>query len=299
LISVGIPVRNGGDYLAEALDSILAQDLEDFEILISDNASDDLTEEIGRNYAAKDARVSYHRNPENVGAAPNYNAVFQRSRGRFFKWAAHDDVLRPTFLRRCLETFEANPAAVVVHPRSDFIDAAGRYIRHDTDRNATSSRSPRSRLAHLLRTVNMAAPVFGLMRREALERTRLIDSLVASDYILLAELALLGHFVEVPEVLFLRRLHGKSSREANRTEREVAEWFDPSKLHRRFLTTRQRLMVEYMRSCWRLRGLSLGDRLTCAATVPLVVTMRRIRTVGGRWKRRLQASTRREGPVDA
>ena len=79
-VSVGLPVYNGADYLAEAIDSILKQSFEDFELLIQDNASTDATGEICRAYAASDARVRYVRNPQNVGAAGNYNLVFERAR---------------------------------------------------------------------------------------------------------------------------------------------------------------------------------------------------------------------------
>ena len=78
---MGLPVYNGADYLAEAIDSILKQSFEDFELLIQDNASTDATGEICRAYAASDPRVRYVRNPQNVGAAGNYNLVFERARG--------------------------------------------------------------------------------------------------------------------------------------------------------------------------------------------------------------------------
>ena len=97
-VSIGLPVYNGELFLENALDSILSQTYSDFELIISDNASDDKTEEICRSYAARDKRVRYSRNAHNLGAAPNYNRVYHLARGRYFKWASHDDVLAPEFL---------------------------------------------------------------------------------------------------------------------------------------------------------------------------------------------------------
>src|SRR5436853_274761 len=108
-VSIGLPVFNGETYLAGALNSFLSQDYEDFELIISDNASTDQTAAICKEHAAKDNRIRYYRNETNIGASPNYNRVFQLARGEFFKWGAHDDECHPTLLRRCLEIFRDGP----------------------------------------------------------------------------------------------------------------------------------------------------------------------------------------------
>src|SRR4030081_743097 len=88
-VAIGIPVYNGSNYLAAAIDSILAQSHGDFDLLISDNASTDGTEEICRAYAQKDRRIRYIRQQKNVGAATNYNMVVGMTDSPYFKWAAH------------------------------------------------------------------------------------------------------------------------------------------------------------------------------------------------------------------
>src|SRR5688500_7627492 len=90
LLSIALPVYNGERYLRETLDSLLNQSFADYELVIVDNASTDATEAIAREYADGDGRITYHRNPENVGAARNFNAAFEMTSGRYFKWAAHD-----------------------------------------------------------------------------------------------------------------------------------------------------------------------------------------------------------------
>src|SRR5262245_582217 len=90
-VNVGLPVYNGEKYLPNALSRLLEQDFEDFELIVSDNASTDGTQEICRSFAEKDRRVRYFRNETNIGLAANHNRTFELSQGELFKWAAHDD----------------------------------------------------------------------------------------------------------------------------------------------------------------------------------------------------------------
>src|SRR5947207_10432807 len=113
-VSIGLPVFNGEKFLAGALNGLLQQEFEDFELIISDNASTDSTEAICRDFATKDRRIRYQRNKTNIGASGNYNRVFELARGDFFKWASHDDECHPSLVRRCLETFDDAPALAVL-----------------------------------------------------------------------------------------------------------------------------------------------------------------------------------------
>src|SRR5687767_14896710 len=83
-VSVGVPVYNGEDYLAECLESLLKQSFEDFELILSDNGSTDATEQICREYAARDARIRYLREPENRGGSWNFNRLPRLARGEYF-----------------------------------------------------------------------------------------------------------------------------------------------------------------------------------------------------------------------
>lgn len=84
-VSIGMPVYNGEQFLKDALDSILAQTFDNFELIISDNTSTDNTQEICKAYSAKDQRICYYRNEKNLGAAWNFNRVFELARGEYFK----------------------------------------------------------------------------------------------------------------------------------------------------------------------------------------------------------------------
>jgi glycosyltransferase involved in cell wall biosynthesis len=148
LVSIGLPVYNGERYLAQALDSLLSQSHENLEILIADNASTDASEAICRDFAARDPRIAYHRHPRNLGAAANYNFVFRRARGAYFRWAAHDDICMPRLVERCVAALEAaGPSAVLAYPRTRLIDAEGRVLRDYDDRSRAAGRRRESACA--------------------------------------------------------------------------------------------------------------------------------------------------------
>ena len=122
-LSIGLPVYNGALLLSEAIESLLTQTFTDFEIVISDNASTDATEEIARRFADQDKRIRYYRNETNIGLAPNFNRVFALANNpAYFKWAAHDDLYKPTFLQRCVEVLDSEPDVVLSYTIVDVID---------------------------------------------------------------------------------------------------------------------------------------------------------------------------------
>lgn len=247
-VSIGLPVYNGERFLACALDSILAQTHEGFELVISDNASSDATEEICRHYAAGDERIRYVRQEENLGAGANFNLVFELARGRYFRWASHDDLVEPTNLERCLAAFEDGPEdLVLVYPKTAIIDEAGAVVEQYEDGIDLFEPRAAARVAHLVSRLRLCNPVFGLIRSDAFARTRRLGSYLGADQVLLLELALLGRFREVPEVLFRRRLHSARSAVASRRPDARARWFD-SRASGRFYFPRWRLLWESQRA---------------------------------------------------
>jgi glycosyltransferase involved in cell wall biosynthesis len=228
-ISIGLPVYNGEKYVGQALDSILAQTYADFEVIISDNASTDRTRQICQAYAAKDGRIRYYRSEHNLGAAPNFNRVFELSSGAYFKWAAHDDVIAPEFLSKCIEVLDQNPAVVLCFPKSRIIDENGQSLGvHEFKAEATSPK-PHIRFRNLALNPDTAFQVFGLMRANVAGKTALIGNYPASDLVFLAELALYGQFYEIPEPLFCPRYHPEQSTKRDlRVERDRVVWFDTS-----------------------------------------------------------------------
>jgi glycosyltransferase involved in cell wall biosynthesis len=274
LLTIGLPVFNGERYVAQAIESILAQTHGDFTLVVSDNASTDATADIVASYAARDDRIVFHRSPANRGAAWNFNAVFEGCATPFFKWAAADDLLAPECVERCLDVITAAPPeAVLAFPWTRFIDADGSPLADYRDPLATEvTVPPHRRLGHVVANVMMGNLVFALMRTQALRQTRLHGGYPSSDYVLLAELALIGAFLEVPEPLFLRRHHAGMSTQANETAEDLLMWFDPEA--RPVRRESARLLREHFAAIERAR-LAPADRARSIATLLRVWAMRR------------------------
>ena len=289
-VSIGMPVYNGANYLRSTVESILAQDYEDFELIISDNASTDGTESICRKLAECDRRIRYFRNETNIGASRNFNHLFRLARGRFFKWAAHDDECRPTMLSRCVEVLERAPHYVVmVYPLAELIDEQGQTLRSTLDRIESRDPRPHRRLAHLLWSLSLCNPVFGLYKAEYLIKTQLIGPFFGADYVLLGELAMLGEIREVSEVLFRLREHAGRSMEANRSSRARAIWYDPAATRQLFVVPDwERMVWELLKSATR-SPLPPAEKLRCCLVIPGVHYWRRFKSAGGRMKARLKA----------
>lgn len=110
------------------LDSVLDQTYSEFELIISDNASDDRTPEICQEFARKDPRVRYFRQPANVGAPRNFNFVFEQARGQYFKWAADNDVCDRELLKVCKKVLDERPEVVLCFGKAMAIDQDGRTL---------------------------------------------------------------------------------------------------------------------------------------------------------------------------
>jgi hypothetical protein len=203
-----------------------------------------------------------------------------------FKWAAHDDLLKPEFLFRCVKAFREGDASIaLVYPNAEFIDEDGHTLGMDYDSMQATSDYSFARAFQALQAMNMVASVFGVFRREVLEKTRLIGSFAASDYVLILETAMLGRIVQLDgEPLFRRRIHAGMSRKANRSPAEVLQWFDPDA--RRGST----YYLEYFGSALQIDDLSLGERVVCIVAIASGFSLRRTRVLLGRWRRRLFSS---------
>jgi glycosyltransferase involved in cell wall biosynthesis len=292
-LSIGMPVYNGEKFLRAALDSLLQQDYADFELIISDNASTDATQGICREYAAKDPRIRYHRNETNIGASGNFNSVVKMARGEFFKWAAHDDVHLPGFLKQCMNMMEQAPGSVVlVTTKTKVIDEHGNFVDITVESLDTRQTRPHQRVVDVMRRIFWASALFGVFRMEALKKTRLCDSFLASDYVLLSEVAVLGEIWEVPELLFHARFHPGMSTKANKDWRELQAWFNPfQKGFKRRIPPHYRLGLEYLISFTRMR-MSFFERLSCYLSVFTVWYARQNRKAFMAWRKNLALKTR-------
>jgi glycosyltransferase involved in cell wall biosynthesis len=255
-VSIGLPVYNGERYVAMAIESILAQTYDDFELIISDNASTDRTAEICRRFAGADPRVRYHRQPANLGAAANFNYVFELAEGSpYFKWAAYDDWIAPTFLEKCVDRLEQEPGAVLCQSLVEVVDADGRKREH-FDHTAHGTDLPRASDRFRARLLtDRCMDLFGVIRSDVLASTPLIATTLGADRALLIELALCGRFVLVPETLFFNRDHDQRLMRRAQTPQDKLAWFAPDRSRR--ATWRTWSLYE---ACLRLIRTRVADR---------------------------------------
>ncbi|MEV6872774.1 glycosyltransferase family 2 protein [Amycolatopsis sp. NPDC051128] len=243
-LTIGLPVYNGEDYLGEALDALLGQTFGDFELIISDNASTDRTEEISRDYAARDSRVRYVRHAKNIGCAPNHNFSVDVARGELFKWASDDDLYARDLIERCVTALDEMPHIVAAHSYTAIIDGDGEVVQAIDYPLNTSSPLPSERFRSTL---------FGkggdddgaVIRTDVLRRIAPLDSYHHADRTIISELALHGAFHQVPDWLYFRRDHpGRSEWEYPTLRRRCAN-LDPKRADKLRHPT-ARLLGEYV-----------------------------------------------------
>jgi glycosyltransferase involved in cell wall biosynthesis len=223
LVSIGVPVYNGAQYLRGALESLLAQDYANVEFIISDNASDDDTEAICQEFAIRDLRVRYYRAEENRGPFWNYIRVYELARGEYFMWAAHDDLRHPRYLSQCVAELERNPKALFCCTGAKFIDAEGRDVTEAAGMKTFRpvGATPRDRLRALARST-FWFDIYSLFRTPTIAQTTLGRLVWGGDILIVSQLCLRGEVALVPEQLFFYRYL------KNKTGEKIVQSLDPS-----------------------------------------------------------------------
>jgi glycosyltransferase involved in cell wall biosynthesis len=228
VVSLGLPVYNGERFLEEAVESILGQTYSDFELIISDNASTDNTQDLCERYVQRDARIRYMRQPENMGAPRNWDAVVHAAKGTFFKWASASDECDPEFISKCLAAMQADSGAVLAFGRTRFIDEEGTLLDIYDGDFAVTDPTPSARFEFVCSHLVLNNAESGLIRLDALRNTALHRRYPHSDPVLMAELALHGRWVLLPDVLLFRRT-GRNNFTPHRTLAEITRIYDPKR----------------------------------------------------------------------
>lgn len=230
LVSIGMPVFNGEEFLAESLASLLAQTYRDFELIVSDNGSTDQTVAIVEAFAKHDDRIRLVKQESNIGAVGNFNFLIFESHGKYFKWAAADDLCEPTFLEECVSKLESDESAAWCHTDSDKIDSNGDSLLHQVKSNPEvvyengkpigweapprkhfNSDSPAKRFSGVVLGTNWCVDSYGMFRMSLLRKTRLLPKIYGAEKILIAELSMYGTYCHVPKLLFSQRIHDAAS----------------------------------------------------------------------------------------
>lgn len=290
-VTLGVTTYNNERYLADALDAVLAQDFRDFEVVVCDNQSTDATWEICQKYADKDSRFRVYRNEQNLGHSRNFARVVGLARGEYFRLTAHDDLMAPSLLSRCVAALDANPRAVLAYPRGTIIDAEGNELfpcDHEPDIRGSSNAR---RVAQSMQALTYCNSMFGLIRTDVLRRTRLLGPLCAGDHPLLVELAARGEFQLVPERLFFRRGNEGRLIGGAGSIRERYKWLEPQVAAGRPRRVKSgnelpRITVETVRALAR-NEMPLNIRISTTTAFCIVWPTRLARIQIGRWRRGL------------
>lgn len=204
-VTIGIPVFNGEKTIGQSIDSILNQTHRNLCVRISDNASTDGTGDECRERAGEDARINYYRRERNIGVFRNYNAAFLECRTKYFKWQSSSDWCQPDFIKVCVDVLEADAAVVLACPEVLLVRASSNAEPYSDDFGLGMD-DPADRFRYLLKNIKLSNLFNGLVRTDALQRSVLNRPFLGSDVVLLADLALKGKFVLVPQRLWYRRM---------------------------------------------------------------------------------------------
>jgi len=259
-VSIGLPVYNGERFLREAIDSLLNQSFADFELIISDNASTDSTEMICRDYVKRDVRVRYCRQSENMGAAANFNFVFEEAKGRYFKWASHDDLMDETYIERSVSALDSNPSAVLCFAKVIIIDEKGEKCENYKNVRDFCVKNTEERFKALV-YLHKCYEIFGVIRASSLSNTSLIGGYSHGDGVLLAHLGLKGEFIELPNCYFYARKHAGQSMMMSGDRRAYSEWFDLN-CRGRIILPYWRIAIEYVKIIWK-ESLPMFTKYVC------------------------------------
>jgi glycosyltransferase involved in cell wall biosynthesis len=210
LVSIGMPAYNGDQYIRKALDALLNQSYENFELIISDNASTDLTSQICAEYSAKDQRVKVYTQETNIGAVRNFQYVLEKAQGAYFMWAAVDDDWMPDFIREMVNELESNPEAGVamsavdrVYPNGELLDTI-RFLGKDNPNDQTYYQM----LKRLISGKKYNLFIYGLFRTDLLKKAiPNLPNVTGSDRLFICQLALGTRFRYVNQLLHIRTNH--------------------------------------------------------------------------------------------
>lgn len=286
VVSFGLPVRNGEDSIAKCIDSILAQDFTDFELVICDNQSTDGTLAILQDYAAKDDRVRVEVNEENVGLIFNFNRVLSRARGTYFRWIGADDWLEPGYTSACVQALDENPDAIVATTYFKLHRELGGIEFKEYRGEFPDSFDPARRLARIFYFFQAGAavyePTYAMMRRDVLLATRRFEVHHNQDWLLSMELCLVGPFAHVPECLFHRTWPAIDS---TSHYQHLMEMYPDRR--KELEKSRWRLFKAFNERVNTSPGLDPWTRLRCKVQVALFI-LRRTRSGGAKSFRRFR-----------
>lgn len=225
-LSIGLPVFNGEKFLHKCLSSLLEQSYEDFEIIISDNASTDKTEIICQEYSKKDKRINYIRQEKNIGLLPNFNFVLEQSDNEFFMWMGVDDYILPDYVKKNMNILKSNSNVVgsvsKIQPytlsnfnnnqiNSKFIEFTKKLRTRFKKLDAFSISGNYDKKVRSYLTGSTCQVIYGIFRTQQLQKSIIPSLFVGLDWAEVLNVLKFGDIHVINEVLMYEFEGGRSS----------------------------------------------------------------------------------------
>ena len=220
LVSVALPVYNGADYVRSCIDGVLSQTYSNIELVIADAGSSDETEQICRDYAARDPRVSYERASSYRGVTENYQAALERTGGDYVCFVAADDAIDERFVEECMSAHLANGTYALVFATTAEIPESWQPNSglaadetYDDDTLELTSPQASERLTHLIRQLHACNAFNSVHHGDTLRATLPFGAHQGWDRVTLAQIVLRGPCLQLPVHLQYSRVHGRTGLE--------------------------------------------------------------------------------------
>jgi glycosyltransferase involved in cell wall biosynthesis len=206
-VSVLMPVHNAGRYLRTAIESILTQTFEDFELLALDDGSTDNSLSILREFEALDGRMRV-RSRENKGLVPTLNELIEGARGRYLARMDSDDICRPQRFEKQIAYLDTHPECVAVGSRVLYIDPEGMPIFEPTN-ELTHEEIDSGHMSGVM-AMRICHPCVMMRRAAVMQTGGYWEHHFAEDLDLFLRLAEIGRLANLSDVLFEYRQHLRS-----------------------------------------------------------------------------------------
>lgn len=210
-VTVCLPTYNSGEFITQAIDSVLQQTFTDFELIISDDCSTDNTPEVIKSYLQKDSRIRYLKNSKNLGLFANWNQCLESADGEYITIFAQDDVMLPKNLEQKVKILDKYQNIGLVTSSIMVVDANNNHLNWNWANYAEDKFvNGKEWVRNILGEANPICCPFVLMRRQVLEKIgrKFNESYAyAADLELWLRIALVADLYFVKEILGYYRWH--------------------------------------------------------------------------------------------
>jgi hypothetical protein len=208
MVTIGIPTFNRAELLAVALRSALDQTYPNVEVIVSDNASTDQTQEHCARLARSDPRLRYLRQDKNLGATANFQSALEESCGEYFMWLADDDWIEPNYVEVCEEFLRRDESLQLVSGMASYHRSGKQVFMGETIRLLDPD--PCNRVLGYYQSVIWNGVFYGLARTATMRSTIPLQSRFGADWMLVASVAFRGGVLTVPMTTIHRSVEGAS-----------------------------------------------------------------------------------------